>query len=153
VDHDLHGTTHSCRALVGEDCLEFAFLFSDDRSGFVVDQGQGPLHGLAVAGEHMTLLTSDEEVVFHIIDPYGAPDSVASGGGRLLAPMPGTVAAVHISEGDAVTTGTTLVVVEAMKMEHAIVAPHDGIVAKVRCDIGDLVAEGSELVVLEATPQ
>ena len=101
----------------------------------------------------MTLLTSDEEVVFHIIDPYGAPDSVASGGGRLLAPMPGTVAAVHISEGDAVTTGTTLVVVEAMKMEHAIVAPHDGIVAKVRCDIGDLVAEGSELVVLEATPQ
>ena len=101
----------------------------------------------------MTLLTRDEEVVFHIIDPYGAPDSVASGGGRLLAPVPGAVAAVHVTQGDAVKAGTALVVVEAMKMEHAIVAPHDGIVAHVRYAVGDLVAEGAELVVLEAASQ
>ncbi|MDG2480589.1 MAG: biotin carboxylase N-terminal domain-containing protein [Alphaproteobacteria bacterium] len=153
MNHDIPGATHSCRAHVGEDCLDLSFAFSHDGPGFVVDVGQGPLHGLAIAGEHMTLLTRDEEVVFHIIDPYGAPDSVASGGGRLLAPVPGAVAAVHVTQGDAVKAGTALVVVEAMKMEHAIVAPHDGIVAHVRYAVGDLVAEGAELVVLEAASQ
>ncbi len=152
-DHDFVSPPHFCRALVGEDCLELAFLFADDRDDFLVDQGQGTLVGLAVGGEHMTILTGDEEVVFHIIDPYGAPDSAVAGGGRLLAPMPGAVAAVHVAEGDSVTAGMALVVVEAMKMEHAIVAPHDGIVGHVRCAVGDLVAEGAELVVLEAASQ
>lgn len=153
VDHDLDGHAYYCRAFIGEDCLEFAFSFSPDGDGFVFDQGEGTLPGLAVVGENMTLLTRDEEVVFQIIDPYGASDSVASGGGRLLAPMPGAVAAIHVAQGDAVTAGAALVVVEAMKMEHAIVAPHDGTVAHVRCAVGDLVAEGAELVVLEAASQ
>ncbi|MCA5892308.1 ATP-grasp domain-containing protein [Isoptericola sp. NEAU-Y5] len=47
---------------------------------------------------------------------------------QVRADMPGTVAAVPVSDGDHVLAGATLVVVEAMKMEHALVAPHDGVV-------------------------
>jgi acetyl-CoA/propionyl-CoA carboxylase biotin carboxyl carrier protein len=44
------------------------------------------------------------------------------------APMPGSVVAVHVSDGDVVTAGTPLVSIEAMKMEHPVLAPHDGTV-------------------------
>ncbi|WP_217183852.1 biotin carboxylase N-terminal domain-containing protein [Streptomyces sp. AC495_CC817] len=44
------------------------------------------------------------------------------------APMPGSVVAVHVHEGDVVAAGTPLVSIEAMKMEHQVLAPHDGAV-------------------------
>jgi len=94
----------------------------------------------------------EEDIAFTIIDPRATPITTASGGGRLVAPMPGTVTAVDVAEGAMVKAGQTLVVVEAMKMEHAIKAPHDGTVSRVDCAVGDLVAEGDELVVLETAP-
>ncbi|MGF2948102.1 acetyl/propionyl/methylcrotonyl-CoA carboxylase subunit alpha [Microbacterium alcoholitolerans] len=44
------------------------------------------------------------------------------------APMPGSIVAVHVAEGDSVRAGDPLVSIEAMKMEHPVLAPHDGIV-------------------------
>ena len=64
--------------------------------------------------------------------------------------MSGKIAAVHVAKGATVTRGQILLVLEAMKMEHAIAAPGDGIIAEIRCVIGDPVAEGAELVVLSA---
>jgi acetyl-CoA carboxylase biotin carboxylase subunit len=72
-------------------------------------------------------------------------------GKGLVAPMPGLVLRVHAREGDRVRTHQTLVVIEAMKMEHAIEAPHDGIVKKVHCAEGGRVTEGQLLVELEET--
>jgi len=48
--------------------------------------------------------------------------------GAIIAPMPGKVIAVDVSEGQAVTAGQRLMVLEAMKMEHALTAPFDGVV-------------------------
>jgi 3-methylcrotonyl-CoA carboxylase alpha subunit len=48
--------------------------------------------------------------------------------GAILAPMPGKVIAVDVSEGQAVTAGKRLLVLEAMKMEHALAAPFDGVI-------------------------
>ncbi len=70
-------------------------------------------------------------------------------GGGLEAPMPGKVMRVICAPGDAVTQGETLVVVEAMKMEHAVKSPRDGVVAEVRVEQGALVSPGQPLVVLE----
>jgi 3-methylcrotonyl-CoA carboxylase alpha subunit len=67
----------------------------------------------------------------------------------LGAPMPGLVLRVLVREGDQVHTHQTLVVLEAMKMEHAIEAPHDGVVKKVHCQEGGRVNEGQLLVELE----
>ena len=49
---------------------------------------------------------------------------------ELTAPMPGQVRAVNVSEGDYVTKGQTLLVLEAMKMEIRVAAPRDGVVKK-----------------------
>ena len=76
----------------------------------------------------------------------GATAVVAGG---LRAPMPGRVIAVHVVAGAAVRRGDVLLVLEAMKMEHAIVAPADGVASLVLFKVGDLVDEGVELLVIQ----
>ena len=68
--------------------------------------------------------------------------------GNLISPMPGTVIEVMASEGQPVKKGETLLVLEAMKIEHTIVAPHDGTVQSLHYRTGDMVDEGVELLVL-----
>lgn len=60
--------------------------------------------------------------------------------------MPGAVTVINVEAGAAVTAGTTLVVVEAMKMEHPIVAPVNGIVSEVHVRVGDTIESGRVLV-------
>ena len=60
--------------------------------------------------------------------------------------MPGNVIRVLVKAGERVNRGQQLLVMEAMKMEHAIVAPVDGVVGKVLFNPGDLVQNGSELI-------
>ena len=56
---------------------------------------------------------------------------------------------VAVKEGDLVTAGQTLLVIEAMKMEHAIKAPRSGTVKTLRHKPGDRVREGSTLAEIE----
>ena len=68
---------------------------------------------------------------------------------ELIAPMPGLVRAVNISEGDAVTRGQTLLLLEAMKMEIRVQAPRDGIVKKLFVKHGQTVEREQILVEIE----
>ena len=77
----------------------------------------------------------------------------AAPGGRLTAPMPGRVVAVSVAAGSEVAQGDTLMVIEAMKMEHGVVAPRSGVVESVSYTIGDTVEEGAELIVFEAAEE
>jgi len=77
-------------------------------------------------------------------------DRVAQG--SLLAPMPGTVVAVHAAVGDAVAEGQPLLVLEAMKMQHTINAPHAGTVIELDVAVGDQVNGGAVLAVVD-TPE
>ncbi len=83
-----------------------------------------------------------------------AAASRGAGGGQasgaLVAPMPGSVAALSAAVGDVVTAGQTLVVVEAMKMEHPLVAPFDGTVSAVHVTVGAQV--GMEDPLVEVAP-
>lgn len=67
----------------------------------------------------------------------------------LVAPLPGTVVAVHTADGDAVAAGDRLVTIEAMKMEHTVTAPHAGTV-RLRTSAGAQVAR--DAVVATVTP-
>jgi 3-methylcrotonyl-CoA carboxylase alpha subunit len=67
----------------------------------------------------------------------------------LTAPMPGLVLKVLVRTGEKVRAHQTLIVLEAMKMEHNIDAPYDGTVKKVNCAEGGRVAEGAVLIELE----
>ena len=66
--------------------------------------------------------------------------------GGLTAPMPGTIIDVLVADGDEVSEGQTLILLEAMKMEHAIKAPADGVIESVRFKTGDMVEEGVALI-------
>ncbi|MEV1043707.1 biotin carboxylase N-terminal domain-containing protein [Streptomyces sp. NPDC049916] len=83
-------------------------------------------------------------------DPVEASLSGAGRGGAdtLAAPMPGTVTVVKVAVGDEVTAGQSLLVVEAMKMEHVISAPHAGTVTELDVTPGATVAMDQVLAVV-----
>ncbi|WP_120717498.1 acetyl/propionyl/methylcrotonyl-CoA carboxylase subunit alpha [Tsuneonella amylolytica] len=72
--------------------------------------------------------------------------------GDIVAPMPGKVIAVDVVEGDAVTAGQRLLVLEAMKMEHALTAPFDGTVSGLAVSAGSQVQVEAVLCTVEAAP-
>ncbi len=93
--------------------------------------------GATWALRHLPMLASGQ----------AAADAVAAG--PLRAPLPGKVTLVAVAEGERVTAGQTILVLEAMKMEHPITAPVDGVVAKIVVQAGQQVAIDAELAVVE----
>ncbi|MGW8062763.1 acetyl/propionyl/methylcrotonyl-CoA carboxylase subunit alpha [Streptomyces ziwulingensis] len=86
-------------------------------------------------------------------DPVAASLTGAAhaGADSLTAPMPGTVTVVKVAVGDEVNAGQSLLVVEAMKMEHVISAPHAGTVAELDVAPGTTVAMDQVLAVISPT--
>ncbi len=76
--------------------------------------------------------------------------AAAAGGAELRSPMPGVVIAVHVALGDTVTAGQSLLVVEAMKMEHGITAPHAGVVSSLDVRAGQQVKVDALLATVDA---
>ncbi len=74
-------------------------------------------------------------------------------GGMLRAPMPGTVVALHVAVGEEVGSGQELLVIEAMKMRHAVRADRDGRVAALPARAGETVDVGTLLAVIVADDQ
>ncbi|WP_135469393.1 acetyl/propionyl/methylcrotonyl-CoA carboxylase subunit alpha [Crenalkalicoccus roseus] len=100
---------------------------------------------------HVTLDGAEAgEWTLRLLDPYAPPGGEAAAQGRLSAPIPGRVVQVLVAEGERVTRGQVLAVLEAMKTELRITAPTDGVVAHVGCAPGETVEEGTEIVTLAA---
>ena len=73
----------------------------------------------------------------------------AATGAKVTCPLPGTIIAINVKEGDTVAAGQTLVVLEAMKMENNIDAERGGVVKQVLVQAGATVMEGDVLLVIE----
>ena len=86
--------------------------------------------------------------VFDVVPRFVVPGTEEPTGG-LTAPMPGVVLELRVAVGDAVTTGQTLVVLEAMKMEHHMKAPFNGHVAEMLISDGQQVESGAVLLVID----
>jgi len=82
------------------------------------------------------------------IRDLSAASGVAAGPAPLIAPMPGLVVRVNVTEGDEVAAGQGLVVMEAMKMENELRAPAAGRVSRVHATGGTAVETGTVLVEL-----
>jgi 3-methylcrotonyl-CoA carboxylase alpha subunit len=80
---------------------------------------------------------------------HDAGGHASAADGAILAPMPGKVIAVDVAEGDTVTAGQRLMVLEAMKMEHALTAPFDGTVTGLEASVGGQVQVEAVLCVVE----
>jgi biotin carboxyl carrier protein len=67
---------------------------------------------------------------------------------QLKAPMPGLIVAVPVAEGDSVSRGQNLVILESMKMQNELRSPRDGVVLRVRANPGERVEQNQVLVTL-----
>jgi propionyl-CoA carboxylase alpha chain len=101
-------------------------------------------------GERLYVQAPGGTVAFDVVPRFVAQGAAAATGGGLVAPMPGIVLDVRCGPGDVVDAGQTLVVLEAMKMEHHVRAPAGGVVADVRVAKGEHVQTGAVLLVLDA---
>ncbi len=113
----------------GQDDQDFAIVETDD-GVIVLDQGR------------------QTRVALH--NPFAVDLEHMDEGGSVKAPMHGKLIALFVKPGDRVEKGQRLAIVEAMKMEHALVAPADGEVAEVAAEVGSQVSEGARLIVLKA---
>ncbi|RYF92953.1 MAG: biotin/lipoyl-binding protein, partial [Caulobacteraceae bacterium] len=115
-----------------------------------IEVGKGRTVQYAHSGDVLLLFDAGDCLV---VDPNAAHDfggGADASDGSVLSPMPGKIVSVSVKAGDRVTKGQTLLVLEAMKMEHALTAPFDGVIAELSAVAGGQVSEGVVLAKLEA---
>ncbi len=78
-----------------------------------------------------------------------APKAAVAGGTQITAPMPGTIFDLKVKEGDTVSAGDVVLVLEAMKMENEISTPVDGTVSQILVKTGESVNGGDVMIVIE----
>jgi biotin carboxyl carrier protein len=137
------------RARVGG--REYAVSVTPLPDGGLLLDIDGARHTVYTAVSGADRLIAHDGAVYTVSPPGGRTAKArgaGSAGGDLTAAMPGVVRAVLVSEGDAVTRGAGIVVLEAMKMEMRITAPHDGTVTRLAVNAGDVVTRGQLLAVI-----
>lgn len=118
---------------------------------YVVSGEDGVATIVAAAGPpHALWATTNGRAVLLNVE-RGERRSSASGtvAGDMSAPMPAAVVKILVAPGDRVAAGTTLVVLEAMKMELPVRATRDGVIRSVGCTVGQLVTPGAPLVEID----
>ena len=96
------------------------------------------------SAEAVVVFEAGEAFVFRD-HPPAADLAGAASDGSIRAPMPGKITQVSVKAGDQVAKGQALLVLEAMKMEHALTAPFDGTVEELAAELGAQVSEGTVL--------
>ncbi len=79
----------------------------------------------------------------------GSAHAVASGPQSIEAEMPGKVVIISAAEGDTVSAGQGVLVIEAMKMENEIPSPIDGVIRDISVSVGDTVESGTPLFTVD----
>ena len=106
-----------------------------------------------VTDDHATSVWVHAEGMTRHLEVVPATRSAGAGElaavGAFTSPMPGAVLAVEVTAGQHLAAGATMVVVEAMKMEHPVVAPAAGTVTAVHVAVGDAVDGGATLLDFE----
>jgi 3-methylcrotonyl-CoA carboxylase alpha subunit len=107
---------------------------------------------VVVQQENVHVFTDGSVQVLQVHDAVAhSQDDSSEHQGGLTAPMPGKIIAISVKAGDTVKSGDVLLVMEAMKMEHAIHAPSDGTVEELFFSVGDQVSDGAELISITVT--
>ena len=134
---------------VGEESTDIELLSLSDNSATVVLNGVRET--LAYALDHKQLFIDDGYGHFVLEDITHKPADAAggAGSGQIKASMDGAIVEVMVSEGDTVEAGQTLIVLEAMKMEHPLKAGVAGVVQSISCAAGQQVKSKQLLAVVE----
>jgi 3-methylcrotonyl-CoA carboxylase alpha subunit len=122
-----------------------------DGKGIVIKLDGQTVRGSVVReGETFHVFTAGAHAILSYTDPMAHAGETEAEGGRLTAPMPGKIVAIHVKKGDSVDKGTPLLVMEAMKMEHTISAPGAGVIEELLYEVGDQVQDGTQLLTLKS---
>lgn len=135
------------------------FVFDSNKVAKIHDQNEFGLDVEFDGKRHFSRITMlDDQVLVHM--PYGdvmlkvKPRFVTPGleikAGGLVAPMPGKVIDLKVKKGSKVKAGDTLIILEAMKMEHSIKASENGIVSDLLVSVNDQVENGALLMVVDS---
>ena len=104
---------------------------------------------VVIQGEYVHVFANGAVHVLQVHDAVAhAQEDSDEHAGSLTAPMPGKIISISVRAGDKVKSGDTLLVMEAMKMEHTIHAPSDGTVEELFFNVGDQVSDGAELIAI-----
>ena len=134
------------------------FLFSNNKEAFIYSSDEDGIDMIFDGKRHYSRVTvSKNNILVHM--PFGdvmlqlkprfkMPGTEVTIGG-LIAPMPGKVIDVKVKKGKKVKAGDTLVILEAMKMEHSIKAAEDGTVSELLISVNDQVENGALLMVVK----
>ena len=134
---------------VGDASYQVAAQLNDDKLNVIVNGHRLSMH-LYNDGDALTLFHEGEQFICEQHrESFGSDDHASDN--SLTAPMNGAVVAVLVEAGQEVKEGQTLVIMEAMKMEHSLKAPHDGTVSEIYFAEGDLVEDGAELISLNTS--
>lgn len=133
---------------VGDASYQVSAQLNGDKLDVIINGHRLSVH-LFNDGDDLTLFHEGEQFICEQHRESFSSDDNA-GDNSLTAPMNGAVVAVLVEAGQEVKQGETVVIMEAMKMEHSLKAPHDGTVAEVYFAEGDLVEDGAELISLNA---
>jgi propionyl-CoA carboxylase alpha chain len=101
-------------------------------------------------GENLIVQVPRGDISFFEVPRFEIPGTEDAAGG-FIARMPGRVLELRVAVGDTVTAGQTVLLLEAMKMEHPMNATEDGVVTQVHVTEGEQVASGTLLLVVEAS--
>ena len=134
------------------------FSFSNDKVAQIYSFDNESIDVMFDGKRHISKITfSNNNILVHM--PYGdvmlytKPKFIVPGleitAGGLVAPMPGKVIDIKVKKGKKVKAGDTLVILEAMKMEHSIKASEDGVVSELLISINDQVENGALLMVVK----
>ncbi len=134
-------------ATLGTRTLEAEVLSVDEEGARLVLDGIHYVCRVNCVDDNVYVNSSGGQTELHERPRFVEPEAAETAGGP-TSPLPGAVSAVMVAPGDRVEAGQTLVVVEAMKMEHRITAATDSVVEEVLVKVGDTVNAHQVLVVL-----
>lgn len=138
---------------VGEQAYDFEWRVEVDDNTYecqIVLNGSNHKASVILHDHHAYVFQQGVVTVIELPNELQAAGEESGHGGGLAAPMPGKIIALSVQVGDSVKAGQTLLVMEAMKMEHTITASADGKVEEIFYNVGDQVSEGAELIKLES---
>ena len=146
---DLTPSGKSYRAQIGDQTVEIEITRSESGRLDLLIDGERVIAYVSVDNAKRWVTVNGQTLVLTKLPDAGKSGSTHHGEGELTAPMPGQIRAVNVSEGEAVTKGQTLMVLEAMKMEIRIQAPKAGVLKKLFVQQGQTVEREQVLIEIE----
>ena len=150
ISIDLTSSGKSHRATIGEETFGVEIMqIKDGKLDLLVDGKQVTAYISSDNAKRWVTINGQTFVLTKTSGTRNAGHTGHHAAGELTAPMPGQVRALNVAEGEAVTKGQTLLVLEAMKMEIRVHTPQNGVVKRLFVEQGQTVEREQKLIEIE----